>query len=132
MNRANVRLTADDQYMISVLVSDCHDLLNDYERKLVSELSRKKHVTGSQLNWLNNAFNQTRPLLDQISQASTDVEPTDCNRCGQPILWVKTHQDKNMAIEPTDLAKQHCAAGLKYIRDRHQPHADNCKNKGLS
>jgi hypothetical protein len=122
MNRENVRLTPDDKYRISVVIGDCFDLLNDYERNLIRKLSKKSHVTGSQLAWIERTYNNAIELARQIPAELPEPDIKKCNKCDADILWFKTFKAKNVAVDVSELAIKHHGAGIGFIRDRHLLH----------
>jgi len=44
-----------------------------------------------------------------------------CNRCGAPIVWLKTKSGKNIPVDPEDVR-----SGDVYDKGRHSCHFDTC------
>lgn len=53
------------------------------------------------------------------------MKTSSCNKCGMPIIWLKTARDKNIPVDPINVGPE----TQLYSREDHTCHFDTCPER---
>lgn len=53
------------------------------------------------------------------------MKMSSCNKCGMPIIWLKTQRDKNIPVDPVNVDSEY----ETFDREKHTCHFDTCPER---